>query len=278
MLAQITRQIANGNLTLDFKIYGRREGILGAIWDMTDKLKSIVTSVVHSSDNIANVGHQINASSQQMSEGANAQAASIEEVSASIVEMSTNIQQNSENAQLTEQISNTALTRLKESTESIHTSLTSIRNIAEKIAIINDIAFQTNILALNAAVEAARAGENGRGFAVVATEVRKLAERSKIAADEINRLARGSVQITEESNSLLTEIFPQIERTAHLLKEIAAASHEQNTGTDQINNAITGLNLVTQKTASAAESLATNAEELSGQASILKETISFFKL
>lgn len=278
MLAQITRQIANGNLTLDFKIYGRREGILGAIWDMTDKLKSIVTSVVHSSDNIANVGHQINASSQQMSEGANAQAASIEEVSASIVEMSTNIQQNSENAQLTEQISNTALTRLKESTESIHTSLTSIRNIAEKIAIINDIAFQTNILALNAAVEAARAGENGRGFAVVATEVRKLAERSKVAAEEINSLSKTGVTVSENANHQFNSIVPEMEKTMRLVQEIAAASSEQNSGISQIEAAAQQLNHISQQNAAASEEMASTAEELANRGEELKKVVAYFKV
>src|SRR6056297_1170692 len=156
-------------------------------------------------------------------------------------------------------------------------SLKSIQEIADKITIINDIAFQTNILALNAAVEAARGGEYGKGFAVVAAEVRKLAERSKTAADEIVELANSSVEVTKESDQLIDNLVPEIEKVAKLIQEINAASQEQNSGTDQINNAVQQLNQVTQQNAASSEELATSAEEMAGQADQLKETISYFR-
>ena len=245
---------------------------------MVDKLKSIVAEIRRGSDNIASASMQMSSSSQQMSQGASEQASSAEEVSSSMEEMTANIQQNTENAKETEKIAQKSADGVNQGNASSEISVKAMQKIAEKITIVNDIAFQTNILALNAAVEAARAGEHGKGFAVVAAEVRKLAERSKVAADEIDQLSKNGVQVSVDAGKMLAEIVPEIEKTSKLVQEISAASIEQNSGADQVNSAIQQLNQVTQQNAAASEEMATGAEELSGQADQLKEIIGFFKI
>jgi methyl-accepting chemotaxis protein len=280
---RIAEEISQGDLTvnIDRSITLQQDeiGQLGrALQLMVEKLRGIIGDIVSGADNISSASTEMSSSSQQMSQGATEQASSAEEVSSSMEEMVSNIQQNTDNAQQTEKIALNVSSGIRKVSESAGDSLDSIRNIATKINIINDIAFQTNILALNAAVEAARAGEHGRGFAVVAAEVRKLAERSKIAADEIVALATKSVNVTEESGKLMGDLIPDIEKTARLVQEITAASLEQNSGADQINNAIQQLNQVIQQNAAVSEEMATTSEELSGQAYQLKETVSYFRL
>ncbi len=275
--------VSQGDLTIDMEAaYLSRKDEIGALarslQAMVDKLKEVVTNVLGGSENILAASLQLSESSQQMSQGATEQASSAEEVSASMEQMSANIQQNTDNAQRADKLAVLGAERISKSNEVTKLSITSMREIAEKVSIISDIAFQTNILALNAAVEAARAGEQGKGFAVVAAEVRKLAERSKVAADEIERISKRGVLISDEAGKMLDQVVPEIQKTARLVQEIAASSIEQNSGAEQVNSALQQLNQVTQQNAASSEEMATASEELASQAEQLKEIISYFKI
>jgi methyl-accepting chemotaxis protein len=274
----IAEQMADGNLTLKFDAQRKRVGIYGAIVQLSEQLKSIISKIMEGAEGVTSASLQMSSTSQQMSQGSQEQAASAEEISSSMEQMVSNIQQNTDNAQQTEKIAIKAAEDIKDGNNAVTQAVDSLKKIAEKIGIIGEIARQTNLLALNAAVEAARAGEHGKGFAVVAAEVRKLAERSQLAAEEINSLSSSSVNIADRSGRLLEQIVPNIQNTAKLVQEIAASSTEQNSGATQINNAIQQFNQVIQQNAAGAEEIASSSEELSAQAESLKDSVSFFRL
>lgn len=270
--------VAKGDLTVELEMRSDKDELIRSLQEMVLAVSNVVEQVQSSADNIASASEQMSSTSQELAQGANESASSVEQVSSTMEQMSSNIEQNSQNATHTEKISITAYDGMKEMVNQSAQSVEANRIIAEKIKIINDIAFQTNILALNAAVEAARAGEQGRGFAVVAAEVRKLAERSKLAADEIITLSGKSLVLSEGVGKKINDIMPDIEKTTRMVQEISAASSEQNRGATQISSAIQQLNSVTQQNASASEELSTSAEELASQTEQLKDLISFFKV
>jgi len=252
--------------------------LITCIRKLNENLRSIISSITESSLYITSASAELSSNAQLLAQGASTQASAVEEISSTLEESASTVTASSENAAHTEKISSTAkegISKVKLATED---SLHSVRNIAQKISIINDIAFQTNILALNAAVEAARAGESGKGFGVVASEVRKLAERSKIAADEIVGLATNSLRMSEEANSLLEKLLPDIEKTAELVQEIRASGREQEIGITQVNQSVMQLNTITQQNAASSEELASSAEELAAQAELLNESVAFFKV
>ncbi|WP_462325040.1 methyl-accepting chemotaxis protein [Desulfoplanes sp.] len=273
-------EITNGNLDASLDLDRRDEiGTLAAtLSSMGENLRQVVGKVRGVTDNVTAGSHELSASSETLSQGATEQAASVEEISSSMEEMAANIRQNADNAQQTEKISVKAATEAKKTGGAVTETVTAMKNIAEKISIIEDIARNTNLLALNAAIEAARAGEAGKGFAVVAAEVRKLAENSGIAAAEISDLSKASVTKAENAGKQLLDIVPDIQKTADLVQEIAAASKEQNAGADQINQAIQQLDHVVQQNASASEEMAATSEELSSQAEQLQGSIAFFNI
>lgn len=279
----LTNLVAKGDLTVYFDddlLQQKDElgDLAKALQAMVEKLREVIEGVNSGAGNIATASEQMSSTAQQMSQGANEQASSAEEVSSSMEQMAANIQQNTDNARETEKIALNVSQGVQKVGVAAGESLESIKSIAAKINIINEISRQTNILALNAAVEAARAGEHGKGFAVVAAEVRKLAENSKVAADEIVSLATKSVDVTERASELMAQLMPDINRTARLVQEIAAASIEQNAGAEQVNSAIQQLNHVAQQNAAASEELATSSEELSSQAEQLMEAVSYFNI
>jgi methyl-accepting chemotaxis protein len=277
---EFAKAIGRGDLmtTVDINQTDEIGQLADSLREMVEKLRNIISKIFYGAEQIGITGQEMNNQSISLSRGSSDQASSTEEVSSSMEEMVSNIQQNAENAKQTEKIALTASHGISKVREASIESVKSINAIAEKISIVNDIAFQTNILALNAAVEAARAGEHGKGFAVVAAEVRKLAELSKTAADEIQVLARNSVQTTQEAGNLLIDLAPEIERTAKLVQDITAASVEQNAGVDQINSSIQQLNTITQQNAVAADEVSKNAKALESYAIELHDYVSFFKI
>jgi methyl-accepting chemotaxis protein len=276
----IVKEISEGNLAISIDNSSKDEvgDLLNGMSTMVNKLKEVLTFVSTASDHIATASNQMSSTSQQMSQGSQEQAASAEQISSSMEEMVSNIQQNTDNAQQTEKIALKAAEDIQDGSKSVNMTVDSMKKIADKISIIGEIARQTNLLALNAAVEAARAGDHGKGFAVVAAEVRKLAERSQLAAAEINDLSSSSVSIADKSGKILETIVPNIQSTAKLVQEISAASLEQNTGAEQVNNAIQQFNQIIQQNAAASEEMATGSEELASQADHLRDAISFFKI
>ena len=278
VVTRMAKDIAAGHLDIAIRKRSDKDELMAALADMTGRLKNVVQGVKSASMQITAGSQAMSDSAQVLSSGAAQQAAATEEAASSIEEMTANIRQNADNSLQTEKIATKAAEDAQQGGRAVEKTVVAMKAIAEKITIIEEIARQTNLLALNAAIEAARAGEHGKGFAVVAAEVRKLAERSQVAAGEINDLSTSSVAVAEQAGRYLDDIVPDIQKTADLIQEISAASKEQDAGADQIGRSIQQLDGVIQQNASAAEQFASTAEELTDQAAELEKVIAFFAI
>ena len=275
-ITSAAEEISNGNLTISIQERSPQDKLMQALTAMVGGLTRTVTEIRSIAGEVSSASQSISTASIEVSKGASSQAAAAEEASSSMEQMSSNIKQNADNAQQTDKIANKSAKDAQESGKSVLEAVSAMKEIASKISIIEEIARQTNLLALNAAIEAARAGEHGKGFAVVAAEVRKLAERSQKAAAEINQLSANTLKASEKSGEMLDRLVPDIQRTAELVQEITAASKEQDTGAEQINQALQQLEQVIQQNASASEQMASTTEELTGQSDQLVSALSFF--
>ncbi len=268
----LSGRIAVQNKTGFFKALGQQFN------ELVDTLSHTISEVKTAAQELTAAAGQVSETSQSLSQSAASQAASVEQTGASLQQMAAAVKQNSDNAHITDGMASNASREALEGGSAVSKTVDAMRAIAEKISIVDDIAYQTNLLALNAAIEAARAGEHGRGFAVVAAEVRKLAERSQIAAQEISALAGGSMVLAEEAGAKLTQIVPAIHKTSELVQQIAEISGAQATGVLKITGAMDHLNSATQQNASAAEELSATSEQLSAQATQLHGLMSYFRL
>ena len=275
------KAIAAGDLSYRIASSGSKDEtgqLTEAMQTMADRLTEIIGEVRESANALSGAASQVSSASQSLSQGTSEQAANLEETTASLEEMSSSINQNAANSKETEDIAIQGARDAAESAKAVDETSVAMKSIAEKITIIEEIAYQTNLLALNAAIEAARAGEHGKGFAVVATEVRKLAERSQAAARDISGLAGSSVEVAERSGQLLAKLLPSINKTAELVQEVAAASGEQASGVSQMSKAMVQADQVTQRNASASEELASTSEEMAAQAESLQQLMAYFRL
>ncbi|MBF0135206.1 MAG: chemotaxis protein [Magnetococcales bacterium] len=269
-LAHMAEAVSQGDLNPKCSTASSR-GVQAHLAKMTLHLKGITQEIQAAADNVTLGSHELSDQSQRMSDAAVQEAQAMAETTSSMNAMAENIHTNTRNAQQTENMATQVARDAQESGKTVAQAVTAMRDIIERISIIEEIARQTNLLALNAAIEAARAGEQGKGFAVVAAEVRKLAERSQLAAAEIGKITTSGMSVAENAGKMLEQLVPNIQKTTDLIGGIARASVEQNTHADRIRQALQTLEGTVQGNAGAAEEIAATAEELSSQANLLRQ-------
>jgi methyl-accepting chemotaxis protein len=274
----IAQRLAQGDLAIEFHNRDKATGVYKAMIEMVDSITDVIQQVRSGADNLSSASQQVSGTAQTLSQGAVEQAAGVEETTSAVEQLNASVQQNSENARVTNNMATQAADEARQGGEAVQQTVAAMKQIANKIGLIEDIAYKTNLLSLNAAIEAARAGEHGKGFTVVASEVRKLAENSSQTAQEINQLATDSVGIAENAGRLIANIVPNIQKTSDLVQEITSSSDEQALGVAQINESMTQLDKTTQQSAAASEELAATSEELNGQANQLLDAVDFFTL
>jgi len=290
---RVAKQVAQGDLTARVEVRSKDESgeLLAALRDMNTSLLDIVSRVRTGTAAIATASGEINSGNQDLSSRTEQQAGSLEETASSMEELTSTVKQNADNARQASQLAASASETAERGGAVVAQVVTTMgainessRKIADIITVIDGIAFQTNILALNAAVEAARAGEQGRGFAVVAGEVRSLAQRSAGAAKEIKELIGDSVEKVEAGSRLvdqaghtMDEVVGSVRRVTDLISDIAAASDEQRTGIEQVNQAITQMDQMTQQNAALVEEAAAAADSMQEQAGQLASLVGTFQ-
>ncbi len=280
-LTQLAQAAAAGDFSARVAL-DRAEGFYRSLGDMLNEVMGgiglTLGQVREAAERLSIAASQVSGTSQSLAQSASEQAASMEETSASLQEMSGSVSDNTRSAKQTDEIATRAAHEATQGGSAVLQTVEAMKAIATRISIIDDIAYQTNLLALNAAIEAARAGDHGKGFAVVAAEVRKLAERSQVAAREIGELASNSVGMAEQAGALLQQMQPSIARTSTLVQDIARASQSQADQVNQLHAVMDQVSQATQINAASAEELSATADQLDDEASQLQHLISQYRL